>query len=804
MLNDLRSAVRGLRREPGATFLIVLTLALGVGANTAIFSIVNGVLLTPLAFNAPDRIVVMQEVSSRGGVIGNAPANFLDLTRHAHAFDAIAAIREDTFELSGEREPAHLDGAHVTTQFFDVFGVTPILGRTFRRGDDVRGGEGLVVLSHEAWQGQFQADPNIVGRVIHLNGTPYSISGVMPAGFRYGQDLRVWALATDGIPPSPIEVDGTLAENREVRYFDVLGRMKATTTLEAARADASAVARRIAREHAQTSEGLDYRVRTLHDFTVGDVRFALLVLLASVGLVLLIACANVASLLLARAAARQREVAVRSALGASRLRIARLFLTESLLLAVLGGSLALFVASWSLDALRTLAAAAVPRAENITLDYRVGAFTAALTVVSALIFGLAPLGLLHRSGLHEAIKATARSGGSRSTSRMRQTFVVCEIALAVVLLVGAGLTVRSLWALLSVDTGLKTTGVTAAMLPLPVNRYPSLGQQADAYHQVLERIRQHPGVSAAAVAFPLPFQQKGSTASFNIEGQPATSRANRPSALFNSVSPGYFRALGVPLLRGRDFQESDRDKSPAVAIVTRAFVERFLSGTQDPIGRRLLFGSDPATIVGIAGDFRRDSLDQPPEPMLFMPYRQFSLPFMSVVVRSAAPSATVTALLRQEMRKIDRDLSLAQVTTLDEERGRTMAQPTFRAKALVLFGALALLLASIGVYGLLSQSVAQRTRELGVRMAVGAGPADVYRLVIGEGLRLTGIGLAAGVVLAVVATRAVAALLYGIAPTDVTTFTAVIGTLVAVALAASYLPARRAMRVSPVDALRSE
>ena len=271
-------------------------------------------------------------------------------------------------------------------------------------------------------------------------------------------------------------------------------------------------------------------------------------------------------------------------------------------------------------------------------------------MVSALIFGLAPLGLLHRSGLHEAIKATARSGGSRSTSRMRQTFVVCEIALAVVLLVGAGLTVRSLWALLSVDTGLKTTGVTAAMLPLPVNRYPTLGQQADAYHQVLERIRQHPGVSAAAVAFPLPFQQKGSTASFNIEGQPATSRANRPSALFNSVSPGYFRALGVPLLRGRDFQESDRDKSPAVAIVTRAFVERFLPGNRDPVGRRLLFGSDPATIVGIAGDFRRDSLDQPPEPMLFMPYRQFSLPFMCVVVRSAAPSATVTALLRQEMR----------------------------------------------------------------------------------------------------------------------------------------------------------
>jgi putative ABC transport system permease protein len=805
MLNDFRSAVRGLRREPGATYLIILTLALGVGANTAIFSIVNGVLLTPLAFSSPERIVVIQELSARGAVVGNAPANFLDLTRRSRSFEAIGALREDTFELSGEREPAHLDGAHVTTQFFDVFGVAPIMGRTFRRGDDVHGSEGRVVLSHDAWQGQFGGDPQIIGRLVHLNGHTYAVTGVMPARFRYGGDLRVWALATDGVPPSPIEIEGPLTENREVRYFDVVGRLRPSVTLETARADASGVAKGIARAHPQTSEGLDYRLRTLHDFTVGDVRFALLVLLASVGLVLLIACANVASLLLARAMARQREVAVRSALGASRARIARLFLTESLLLALLGGGLALAVASWALDALRSLAATAVPRAENIALDYRVGLFTAALTIVSALIFGLAPLGLVHRLGLHEAIKATARSGGNRSTSRLRQTFVVGEIALAVVLLVGAGLMVRSLWALLSVDTGVKATGVTAAMLPLPLNRYPAVSQQADAYHRVLERVRQHPGVSAAAVAFPIPFQSKGSSASFSVEGQPPTSRANRPTALFNTVSPGYFRTLGIPLLGGRDFLESDRENAVAVAIVSKAFAERYLPGHQDPVGRRLLFGSgDAATIVGVVGDFRRDSLDQPPEPMLFMPYRQFSLPFMTVVVRSAGSSSAVTTLLRQEMRAIDRDLALAEVTTLDEARGKTMSQPTFRAKALVLFGGLALLLASIGVYGLLSQSVAQRTRELGVRIAVGAAPADVYRLVIGEGLRLTGIGLAGGVLLALLASRAVAALLYGIAPTDVATFAVVIGTLIAVAVAASYLPARRAMRVSPVDALRSE
>jgi putative ABC transport system permease protein len=804
MLNDIRSAVRGLRREPGATFLIVLTLALGVGANTAIFSIVNGVLLTPLAFNSPERIVVIQEVSGRGGVVGNAAANFLDLSRRSRSFEAIAALREDTFELSGEREPAHLDGAHVTTQFFSVFGVAPLLGRTFRQGDDVRGGEGRAVLSHQGWQGQFRADPKIIGRVIHLNGRSYTVTGVMPAGFRFGQDLNVWVLAIDGVPPSPIEVDGPLAENREVRYFDVLGRLKRSVTLDAGRADATSIAKAIARAHPQTSEGLDYRLRTLHDFTVGDVRFALLVLLASVGLVLLIACANVASLLLARATARQREVAVRSALGASRTQIARLFLTESLVLALLGGGLALAVAFWSLDALRSLAGAAVPRADNIALDYRVGLFTAALTLVSALIFGLAPLGLLHRLGLHEAIKATARSGGNRSTNRLRQLFVVGEVALAVVLLVGAGLMVRSLWALLSVDTGVKTTGVTAAMVPLPVNRYATLSGQADAYHQVLERVRQHPAVSAAAVGFPMPFQSKGSSASFTVEGQPTTSRANRPSALFNIASPEYFRALGVPLLRGRDFAETDRENAPAVTIVTREFAKRFLPHDKNPIGRRLLFGTDPVTIVGLVGDYRRDALDQPPEPMLFLPYRQFSLPFMSVVIRSNASHTAVTTLLRQEMREIDRDLAMAEVTTLDDARGKTMAQPAFRAKALVLFGGLALLLASIGVYGLLSQSIAQRTREIGVRIAVGAGPADVYRLVIGEGLRLAGIGLAAGVLLALLASRAVAALLYGIAPTDLTTFAIVIGTLIAVAVAASYLPARRAMRVSPIDALRTE
>jgi putative ABC transport system permease protein len=804
MLNDFRSAVRGLRRDPGATFVIVLTLALGVGANTAIFSIVNGVLLKPLEYRAPERIVVVQEVSRRGDVLGNAPANFLDLTRRSRSFEALAALREDTFELSGEREPAHLDGAHVTTQFFDVFGVAPLLGRTFRAGDDVRGGEGRVVLSHDAWQGQFRADPRIIGRIVHLNGHACTVTGVMPAGFRYGQDLHVWALATDGVPPSPIEIEGPLTENREVRYFDAIGRLKPSATLDAARADAASVARAIAQAHPQTSEGLDYRVRTLHDFTVGDVRFALLVLLASVALVLLIACANIASLLVARATARQREVAVRSALGASRAQIVRLFVTESLVLAILGGGLALAVSSWSLDALRALAATAVPRADGITLDYRVGLFTAAVTLLAAVIFGLAPLGLLQHLGLHEAIKGTGRSFGSRATSRLRQTFVVGEIALAVVLLVGAGLMVRSLWALLSVDTGVRTTGVTAAMLPLPVNRYPALGEQADAYHRVLERVRQHPSVSAAAVAFPLPFQSKGSSASFSVEGEPSTSRANRPSALFNTVSPGYFRTLGIPLLRGRDFQESDREKAMPVVIVTRAFAERYLPGKQDPVGRRLLLGGDPFTIVGVVGDFRRDSLDQPAEPMLFMAYRQFSLPFMSVVVRSAAPQTAVTTLIRQEMRDIDRDLALAEVTTLDEARGKTMAQPTFRAKALVLFGGLALLLASIGVYGLLSQSVAQRTRELGVRIAVGAGPADVYRLVIGEGLRLTGIGLVAGVLMALLASKGVAALLYGIAPTDATTFTMVIGTLVAVAVAASYLPARRAMRVSPIEALRSE
>jgi predicted permease len=805
MLNDFRSAVRGLRREPGATFLIVLTLALGVGANTAIFSIVNGVLLKPLGFDAPDRIVVIQEVTSRG-VAGNAPANFLDLTRRSRSFDALAAIREDTFELTGEHEPAHLDGAHVTAQFFDVFGVAPSLGRTFRRGEDVRGAEGRVVLSHEAWQKRFASDTHVVGRIVHLNGHPYAVSGVMPAGFRYREDLRVWVLASEGVPPSPIEIDGPLAEQREVRYFDVVGRLRPSATLDAARADATTVAKEIAHAHPQTSEGLNYRLRTLHDFTVGDVQFALLVLLASVGLVLLIACANVASLLLARATARQREVAVRSALGASRLQIARLFLAESLVLAILGGGLAIAVSAWSLDALRTLAATAVPRADGITLDYRVGLFAAVVTLVSAIIFGLAPLGLLRRLGPHEAIKASsARSGGSRATSRLRQMLVVGEIALAVVLLVGAGLMVRSLWALLSVDVGVKTTGVTAAMLPLPVNRYPTLSQQADAYHRVLERVRQHPEVSAAAVGFPLPFQSKGSSASFTVEGQPATSRANRPVALFNAVSPGYFRALGIPLLRGRDFLESDRENGTAVAIVSRTFVDRHLPGQQDPVGRRLLFGgSDPVTIVGVVGDYRRDSLDQPPEPMLFFPYRQFSLPFMTVVVRSAAPHAAVTALLRSEMGEIDRDLALAEVTTLDEARSRSMAQPAFRAQALVLFGGLALLLASIGVYGLLSQSVAQRTRELGVRIAVGARPGDVYRLVIGEGLRLTLIGLGAGVLMALAASKGVAALLYGIAPTDVATFAAVVGTLVAVAVAASYVPARRAMRVNPIEALRSE
>ncbi len=804
-MSDIRHALRSLLRQPGPSLLIVLTLALAIGANTAVFSIVSGVLLRPLPYAAPDRIVIVQEQRPATGPSNNTPANYLDLRRRSHVFERLAATFGGVFDLEDRTERVRLDGAHVTADFFDVFGVAPIAGRTFGRADEGAGAPPRIVLSDGAWERHFSRDRAVIGRPVLLNGRAYIVDGVMPPTFDWPRGAEAWALAPTGLPPSPLEVEGDLASQRDLSYLDVIGRMKVGVSLDQARADANLVAQQLAREHPATNSGKSYVVRTLHEFTVGDVRATLMVLLGLVALVLLIACANIANLLVARAADRQREVAIRAAIGAGRAQVVRLFLTESLLLAAVGGGLALVVSFWSFDALKALIGEALPRTDQIAFDLRVAAFTAALSVLSAVLFGLAPLVHLG-DGLHHALRGgSGRTVGSRGVRRLRQLLVAGEVALTVVVLAAAGLMANSLWRLTSTDAGIRTDGVIAQSVPLTRDRYPDLARQSQFYGRVLEELRRRPAIAAAAIGFPIPLAGNNASASFDLEGHPERDDDDRPRAQLNIASPGFFDALGIPVLRGRDFTEQDRVGAPPVALVNRAFVERFFPGV-DPIGRRLIFdrASDDSqfTIVGIVSDYRREALERPPEPGLYLSYRQFSLPFLFVIARAADGSVDAGASVQEAVGSIDPRIVLGSARTLDDLRYRAAATPRLRTILLGTFAGLAVLLAWLGIYGILSHSVVQRTPELGVRMAIGAGTRDVYALVLGEGVRLAAIGLITGLLLALGGARVLQGLLYGVSPRDVPTFALVAVTLLVLAAAASYLPARRATRIDPIEALR--
>jgi putative ABC transport system permease protein len=805
-MSDLRYAVRTLLRQPGTSLLIVVTLALGIGANTSLFSIVNGVLLRPLSFPDADRIVVVQETSRQGGDAGNAPANFLDLQQQSRTLSLLAGYRRDTFELTAAGEPAAILGTHVTPAYFDVFGVKASLGRAFASDLDRPGDPPKAVLSHSLWQERFGGTPDVIGRLAHFSGRACTVVGVLPPSFEWPVGARVWVLAADAVPPSPLAVPGELVQQREINYFDAVGRLKADVSLEQARADADAVARAIAAQHPATNEGRSFRIRTFHQFLVADVERGLFVLLGAVGLVLLIACANIASLLVARAMDRQREMAVRSALGAGRGRIVRSFLVESLLLAAAGGGLAIAVAFWTLDLLVATLPASVPRAGEIAFDFRVAAFTTVVTLLAGLLFGAAPATCLRDSTLQDGLRTGGgRTAGSRGARLLRRLLVASEVAIALVLLVAAALMGNSLWRLTTVDPGFEAGNVTAIGLALPSNRYPDLASQTALYHDVLDRLRRSPATATAAVTFPLIFQGSGSSASFNVDGE-SLPPSSRPRALLTSVSPGYFRAIGVPFLAGRDFTEADDDDSPGVAIINTALAKRYF-GSESPIGRSLVFGSAPedrSTIVGVVGDFRRESLDRGPEPMMFLPYRQFALPFMTLLVRSSVDREAVVAAVRDAVRDVDQQLALGEVRTLEEQRDRSAAPARFRTAVLSSFAGLALLLASLGVFGVLASSVSQRQRELGVRVALGAQPRDVYRLVLGEGARVAIAGLAAGAAVALIVTRALSSLLYEVSASDPATFLGAAALLFTVAAVAGYLPARRAARVDPVETLRAE
>ncbi|HXE80077.1 MAG TPA: ABC transporter permease, partial [Vicinamibacterales bacterium] len=672
-MNDLRYAIRALLRQPGTSLLIVATLALAIGANTAVFSLVSAVLLRPLPFASPERIVVVQEHRPTTGPTNSTPGNYLDLKERSRTFERLSAVFHGVFDLEGRRNRVRLDGWHVTADFFEVFGVAPAAGRTFGPADEGAGAPPRIVLSDGAWERHFSRDPDVIGQTLVLNGKGHIVDGVMPSTFRWPGEADLWALAPDGLPPPPLQVEGELSENRDFGYLDVVGRLKPGVTLDQARADAAAVAQQLAREHPESNAGKSFMIRSLHEFTVGDVRGTLWMLLALVLLILLIACANIANLLVARAADRQREVAIRAAIGAGLGQVIRLFLVESLLLACAGGLLAIVLSVWSFDALKAFVGETLPRAGEVGLDWRVAAFTAALSVLSAVLFGLAPLVHLNGERLHEALRGGAgRTAGSRVTRRLRHMLVAGQVALTVVVLAAAGLVANSLWRITSVDPGIRTEGVVAQGVPVTQDRYPDLARQSEFYGRVLEELRRQPAIASAAVGFPIPLAGNGAAAAFDLEGRPAPTEDTRPRAQLNIASPGFFDALGIAMLRGRDFTDQDRAGAPPVAIINRAFAEHFFPGV-DPIGRRVIFDrndeSSQFTIVGIVGDYRREALERPPEPGLYLPYRQFSLPFMFVLAR-ATGGMSAAAAIRQAVETVDPRIVLEDARTLDDLRYR--------------------------------------------------------------------------------------------------------------------------------------
>jgi putative ABC transport system permease protein len=808
MGHDIRYALRSLTHNPGFTIVAVLTLAIGIGANTAIFSVVNGVLLRPLPYPDPSRLIRLWPSSASEPRSAFAPADFLDFDHGNHTLAALGAYRDDalTFTTPGG-EPVRVQGARVNADYFDVFATPAAIGRTFNRALDARNNEPLVVLSHTLWLQQFASDPQIAGRRVRVDGVPHTVAGVMPSSFDFPEGAKAWILSDKPVPLPPIDVPDDLLSNREVHYFQGIARLKPDATPESAHADLQAIANDLAQRFPESNGGRGISIQPLRETIVEDVRLVLLLLLGAVGVVLLIACANIASLLLARASGRQRELAIRAALGAARGRLVRQLITESLILGGAGGVAGLLLGYWAIALLLAIIPEGIPRAGQIELDARVAAVTIAAAFASALLFGAIPALQASRAdaslALREADRATA---GGRRRAKTRAVLVLAEIALTSILLVSSGLLLNSLIRLQRVDPGFRTDQVTLISVPLPLSRYPDGKRQAAFYRQMRDALERRPEVQSAAILFPNPIQGRNAQGTFTIEGQPAMPRGDRPFTALASVSREYFSTLAIPLIKGRAFTDQDRDPAPAVAIVNTTFVRKYFAG-QDPIGHRVRFGEkdqDWVTIVGVVGDSRNIGLKDPPTPLFYLPYDTFPLAFMSIAVRSTAGTGVIASTARREAKNIDPDIGIDRIVPLSDVVHESVAEPRFRTLLLTAFALIALVLAAVGIFGLMSFTVAQRTREIGIRIALGARPDQVVGSVVREGLRLAASGLALGIAGSFVTTRVLETFLYDVHGTDPLTYTAVAALLIGVAVVATYVPSRRAARVDPITALRAE
>jgi predicted permease len=808
LFKDIRYGVRNLLKHPGFTAIVVVTLVLGIGASSAIFSVVNTVLLRPLPYPRAERLVVIQELDKDGKRVQVTPANFLDWRAQNTSFEQLAAILTRPANLALADQAERLDLAMTSANFFTVFGLEPKLGRFFIPADEQAGHSPVVVISHALWQRRFGGDVSLVGKPITLDGNSYTVVGIAPANFQYPDKTDVW------VPP--YKLAPALSERMEptqVRGYGMLATvalLRPGVSVAQAASEMETITTRLRQQYPETNNRRFNRVVSLHQHLVGETGAMLLLLFGAVGFVLLIACANVANLLLASAAARQKEMAIRAALGASRSRVIRQLLTESLLLAFVGGAIGLLLALWGVALMTKFLPTDFPRLGEISLDWRVLGFTLGASAVTGILFGLAPALQISKTDVQETLKESGRgASATRRHNRLRSFLIVSEVALSIVLLVGAGLMFRSLLRLQAVNAGFSSQQVLTLRLSPAGSNYRRDADYISFYNQVMQRVSAIPGVEAVGAINTLPLD-KGPLAGFRIEGRAPLTLDKWPSGNYRTVSTDYFRTMKIPVLQGRAFTERDTETTPLVMIVNQTLAARNFPN-EDVVGKRISLGNTDAKgqpvwweIVGVAADVRSIELREEAAPEFYLSALQDTFQNMSLVIHTSVEPGSVSAAVRQAAAEVDKSAAVSDVKTLEHIVNQAVAQPRFNLFLLGLFSCVALLLSAAGIYGVTAYSVTQRTHEFGIRMALGAQVGDVLKMIMRQGMLLIVVGVAIGIVASLALTRLLRTLLFGVSATDPLTFVAITALLMVVALLACYVPARRATKVDPLVALRYE